>query len=217
MLQCPNCKGVNIGTYRMPNGPVWCNDCGFRAEEKEKYNPFEKINEPKTIHKGRWLTLKEFKHWEYVEREVGKEAVNVMAIHDNNLILVEQYRIPVGSRTIELPAGLIGDEQIETAEQAGARELLEETGYEGKNFVTFFRGPSSSGLTNEMVTFIFSDDLEKVEKGGGVDGENIIVHEIPFDQVESFLLDKQMKENCMISPRIFVALYFIKSFDDINK
>ena len=39
-MRCPNCKSVNINQYRMITGKIWCNDCGFSAPSKEKYNPF---------------------------------------------------------------------------------------------------------------------------------------------------------------------------------
>lgn len=41
-LKCPKCKGTNIGQYRTPHGPIWCNNnkCGFRVENKEIENPF---------------------------------------------------------------------------------------------------------------------------------------------------------------------------------
>lgn len=40
MLQCPICKSSNINQYRMMTGAIWCNDCNYTVEQKEKYNPF---------------------------------------------------------------------------------------------------------------------------------------------------------------------------------
>jgi ADP-ribose pyrophosphatase len=218
--RCPKCLSTKIDQYRMMTGPIWCGECGFRIEKKEENNPFIKKDPVKILHEGNWLRLKARDNWEYVERVRGNEVINIIAIHNENLILVEQYRPALNARTIELPAGLVGDSNsTESFENAARRELLEETGFKAEYFTTFFRGPSSSGLTNEMVTFLFSDDLEKVEEGGGVkeEGENITVYEIPFNEVESFVLDRQMKHGNIISPRIFVALYFMRSFDDLNK
>lgn len=39
-MKCPKCNSNNINQYRMLTGPIWCEDCGFRTEQKEKYNPF---------------------------------------------------------------------------------------------------------------------------------------------------------------------------------
>jgi ADP-ribose pyrophosphatase len=72
---------------------------------------------------------------------LSKLAINLAVIDDNLIIgvnteqkvlLVQQYRIPVHARTIELPAGIIGDEPScpnESSDAAALRELLEETGY----------------------------------------------------------------------------------------
>ena len=41
MARCPECGGTRIEQYRMPYGPMWCMDCGFRVEEKMAVpNPF---------------------------------------------------------------------------------------------------------------------------------------------------------------------------------
>ncbi len=63
---------------------------------------------------------------------------------ENKLLLVEQYRIPVHARTIELPAGIIGDEpgsSDESNAEAARRELLEETGYAAGRIEAVTTGP----------------------------------------------------------------------------
>ena len=91
---------------------------------------------PEVLYEGRFLTFKRKGTWEYVERRAVTGAVAILAITENQeIILVEQFRPPVGCQVIELPAGLAGDiksEEQETLAQAAARELLEETGYEAK-------------------------------------------------------------------------------------
>jgi len=41
MLKCPKCGSNRVDQYRKLTGAIWCNCCNFRAEEKEKYNPFK--------------------------------------------------------------------------------------------------------------------------------------------------------------------------------
>lgn len=38
--RCPKCNSTNISQYRMMTGPIWCNDCGFRVEQKELDHSF---------------------------------------------------------------------------------------------------------------------------------------------------------------------------------
>jgi hypothetical protein len=69
------------------------------------------VSKNETIHyKGRFLGLKERDHWEYAYRTNASGVVVLVPVTDaGELVLVEQYRIPVKSRVLELPAGLVGD------------------------------------------------------------------------------------------------------------
>ena len=126
--------------------------------------------------------------WEFVRRAHGNGVVGVMALTaDGSIVLVEQFRTPVGCSVIELPAGLIGDQAPETALEAAQRELLEETGYQAGRFEHVVDGPSSAGLTDECVTLVRAYDVERVAKGGGVDDEQITVHEVPLDSLSDWL------------------------------
>ena len=82
---------------------------------------------------GRFITAVREGHWEYVRRSRGIRAAVILAeTHEGEIILVEQDRIPIGRRCLELPAGLVGDDdenEIGNVEEAAARELEEETGY----------------------------------------------------------------------------------------
>src|SRR6478735_4881870 len=80
---------------------------------------------------GRYIEVKTQGQWEYVSRRNGIQAAVIVAIDDTDrVVLVEQYRVPLGRRCLELPAGLIGDETVGEAVAAGAaRELEEETGF----------------------------------------------------------------------------------------
>ena len=48
--------------------------------------------------------------WEYASRTGGIRAVVILAEHEGKVILVEQPRVPPDCRCIELPAGLVGDD-----------------------------------------------------------------------------------------------------------
>ena len=88
-------------------------------------------NVKQTLYEGNWLRLVKIGHWESCERTHGKGmAVIIIAVTPNDDVLfVEQFRVPLGSRTIEMPAGLVGDDHAhDTLEDAARRELIEETG-----------------------------------------------------------------------------------------
>jgi len=165
-----------------------------------------------TLYAGKFLALIKEGRWEYVDRIGATGAAIVVAVtNEQKLLLVEQYRIPVHARTIELPAGIIGDEpggRDECHAAAAKRELLEETGYAAERIETLSRGPASSGLTSEVVTLLLASGLKRLHAGGGVGHENITVHEVPLNEVHEWLAAKA-NAGLLIEPKVYAGLYFI--------
>ena len=165
-----------------------------------------------TLHTGRYLALVREGHWEYADRTNATGAAIIVAVTaERKLLLVEQYRIPVHARTIELPAGIIGDEpggSDEVHAEAARRELIEETGYEAGHIEALTHGPASSGLTSETVTLFRATDLRRVGAVGGVAHEAITVHEVPLAEVHEWLATKS-KAGVLVDPKVYAGLYFI--------
>jgi ADP-ribose pyrophosphatase len=163
------------------------------------------------LFQGHFLQVKRKGHWEYVERSNTSGIVAILAITENrDLLLIEQFRLPVNRRVIEIPAGLAGDivgEEDEALAEAAKRELLEETGYEANQMEYLTEGPPSAGLSTEVVTFFRAQGLKKVSDGGGDGSENIQVHLIPLANLESWIATKQ-KEGCLVDYKVYAALYF---------
>lgn len=167
----------------------------------------------KTLHDGEFLKLLRDGHWEYVTRQNASGAVFVVAVTlQDELLLVEQTRIPMQARTIELPAGIMGDSAqhaAESAEQSALRELLEETGYQGHSAHLLCAGPIAAGLTSEVSYYVQVEGLRRVHDGGGVEGENIHVHSVPLAQIEPWLQARRA-EGLWVDPKIYIALHFIR-------
>ena len=137
---------------------------------------------------GRFITAKRRGKWEYVGRARGIHAAVIVAIDEaadgRHILLVDQYRVPLGRRCIELPAGLVGDHDAgEDATIAAARELEEETGYRPARLESLGQFYSSPGMVSESFTLFRAHDLEKTGDGGGVEGEDIIVHRVSLDSL----------------------------------
>ena len=143
----------------------------------------------KTKYEGKWLNFHEIsftnssgesREWEYATRTGNGGAVCVVAIMEDpkpQLILVRQFRPPIGNFAIEFPAGLV--ETGESLEAAALRELEEETGYTGE---VMHVGPSifsSPGLTDEKISLVTVKAQEQGETRPEED-ENIQVLSIPM-------------------------------------
>jgi len=174
---------------------------------------------PKTLYTGKFLALVQEGRWEYVDRVGATGAAIIVAVTEQQkLLLVEQYRIPVNARTIELPAGIVGDEPggaDECHADAARRELLEETGYAAEQIEVLTTGPASSGLTSEVVTLLLASGLRRTDAGGGVGHENITVHEVPLNQIHDWLAAKA-KEGLLIEPKVYAGLYFLGQRNDAH-
>lgn len=139
---------------------------------------------------GRFIAAKKRGRWEYVGRTRGIKAAVIMAIEDGHVLLVEQYRVPLGKACIELPAGLVGDGDDNPGEDpliAAGRELVEETGYRAAHLEDCGEFYSSPGMVSESFTLVRASGLEKVGQGGGTEGENIIVHRVAISQLPDFI------------------------------
>lgn len=150
-------------------------------------------------------------NWDYVRRPKTSGVVAISAITDaREIVLVELYRIPVESRVIELPAGLAGDlagYETEALAQAARRELLEETGYESVRMDFMTEGPSSAGLSTEVVTFFRARGLRKVAKGGGDELEDIKIHLVPLDDLDMWIKMRQRK-GYLVDYKVYATIYF---------
>lgn len=162
------------------------------------------------LHAARFLELVAENGWEYVRRRNASAVVGIIAVTPaGGLLLVEQQRIPVGGPVIELPAGLVGDEQAdEEIATAAARELVEETGWEPTACRVLTRGPSSAGLTSEISTLLLASGLRRISAGGGVAGENITVHEVPLATVPAWLAERT-RAGVLIDHKIHAALWWL--------
>ena len=165
-----------------------------------------------TLHKGRYLSLLEVNTWEYVSRSnASGVAILVARTDQHELVLVEQFRTPLASTVIELPAGLVGDldDPNEDILVAAQRELLEETGFQADHLSPIMSCPSTAGMSDEIVTFVLATGLTKVGPGGGDNSEDIKVHVVPLEQVDQWLTQRQIA-GTPVDPKIFSALYWLK-------
>jgi len=156
---------------------------------------------------GRFVRLLEENGYEYAERKGCTGVISVVAVTDRDeLVFVEQFRPAVGCRTIELVAGLAGDEGPESMEEAARRELLEEAGYHAPSLELLMVGPSAGGISTSRVHFYLARGAVKAHAGGGVEGEDITVHVVPVSEAYGWIQAQSQRDDVMVDPKVFMAI-----------
>ncbi|MGI9376395.1 MAG: NUDIX hydrolase [Tsuneonella suprasediminis] len=160
------------------------------------------------VWQGKYITAKTRGKWEYVGRPNNIRAAVILAVQDGHILLVEQYRVPLGKPCLELPAGLVGDDESFAGEgplAAAGRELEEETGWRAATLESLGEFYSSPGMVSESFTLVRASDLTQVGPGGGTESEDITVHRIPLAEIPGFV-EKRRKAGVGIDVRIMGLL-----------
>jgi ADP-ribose pyrophosphatase len=164
----------------------------------------------RTLAEGRFLGLYIENGWEYAARPHSGGVVGILPVSPTgDIVLIEQFRPPVGRRVIEIPAGVVGDQHDnpdESPESAGRRELLEETGYEAGTMTRLGHTPSSAGMTTEIVHLFLATGLKRLHDGGGVDNERIIVHHVPRTELAAWLASREANDT-LVDYKIMASLW----------
>mgnify|MGYP001553923425 CR=1 FL=1 len=169
------------------------------------------MNETETLCNGRWLRLKRRGRWEFAERvNAGGGVIIVAVTPDDRLLLVEQYRAAIEARTIEMPAGLVGDlahAPDEHAVEAARRELLEETGYLAGRLKSIGNYFTSPGVLSEKMYAFAAYDLE--EKTAALEeGEEIELFPVRFSEAIDMIRDGQIHDGKAIATLLMYERFF---------
>ncbi|MGD9612218.1 MAG: NUDIX hydrolase [Kiritimatiellia bacterium] len=176
-------------------------------------------SEQRTLAAGAHLRLVVSNGWEFVERpKISGIVVIVGTTNHGCLVLVTQWREPVGAFVIEWPAGLAGDipgSETEALEDAARRELFEETGFEAATMKAILTGPPSPGISNEIVTFYRARGMVRTAPGGGRGAERIRTHVVPISWL-SIWVDRMQAQGYRVDPKVFAGAYWLRQEMDMD-
>jgi ADP-ribose pyrophosphatase len=143
---------------------------------------------PEVMCEGRFVRLVKRGKWEFASRARNINAVVIIAEHDGKVILVDQPRVPLGARCVELPAGLVGDEDPNaTVEATAIKELEEETGFTAERIELLGEFYASPGMVSESFTLVRAHGVRRIGEGGGDDNEDINVPLVARADIPKFL------------------------------
>jgi ADP-ribose pyrophosphatase len=141
---------------------------------------------------GKFVRLLKRGKWEFASRARDINAVVILAEHDGKMILVDQPRVGPECRCVELPAGLVGDEDPDaTVESTAIKELEEETGFTAQRIERLGDFYSSPGILAESFTLVRAHGVTRIGEGGGDDSEDINVHLVARADIPNFIEQKR--------------------------
>ena len=157
---------------------------------------------------GKYIRAVKRGQWEYVSRTNDIRAVAILAEFEGKVILIDQPRVATGGRCLELPAGLIGDQDAKaTVESTAVKELQEETGFTAERIERLGDFHASPGMLSEGFTLVRAHGLRRIGAGGGDENEDIAVHLVPRDEIPSFVEEKR-SEGFSIDVKLLIFLNF---------
>ena len=166
---------------------------------------------PRVVYEGKYQRMVVRGSWEYSERTHagGLAAIIIAVTPADEVLFVEQFRVPLQAKCIEMPAGLVGDiDAGESIEASAIRELEEETGWTAEQAEVLMIGPTSAGASNEKIAFVRATGLRKVGEGGGDGDEDITVHAIPRASAAAWLARK-VGEGYELDAKLWAGLWMI--------
>ena len=163
---------------------------------------------PEVMWAGKFVRALKRGKWEYAGRVGGIGAVVILAEHDGKVILVSQPRVPLDCHCIELPAGLVGDQDPDaTVESTAIKELEEETGFTCERVERLGEYYASPGMVAESFTLVRAHGVRQIGDGGGDENEDIQVHLVPRSDIPNFLEQKRA-EGFGIDVKLLLLLNF---------
>jgi ADP-ribose pyrophosphatase len=161
-----------------------------------------------TMCEGRYVRLRRRGKWEYASRTNDISAVVILAEYEDQVILVDQPRVALGARCVELPAGLVGDEDLDaTVEETAIKELEEEAGFTAERIERLGDFHASPGMLSESFTLVRAHGVRKIGEGGGDENEDIAVHLVARAGIPNFIEQKRA-EGFAVDVKLLIFLNY---------
>ena len=132
--------------------------------------------------------------------------INVVALTENDeIVLIEQYRHGTQSVTIEIPGGMVdpGEEPLQTAK----RELLEETGYAGENWLQIGEVFPNPAFQNNRCFSFLATNCKKVGDTNFDTTEDIFTYTRPHTEISKLVSQGKITHSLVVAAFYWYALY----------
>jgi len=136
------------------------------------------------------------------------ESVAILPLSNNNkILLIKQFRMPIGKWIYEVPAGTVeeGEEPIECAK----RELIEETGYKAGKMIHLFNIYLSPGYSNEYMYVYLARELSYVG-ARPEEGELINIEWVNIDKIKDMIKNNVIEDSKSIASLLYYISFIHK-------
>ncbi|GAX03596.1 ADP-ribose pyrophosphatase [Secundilactobacillus pentosiphilus] len=162
----------------------------------------EKVVAHEDIYDGAIINVErqtvELPNGEKAHREIVHHsgAVAIMAITaENKMILVRQWRSPIGRTTLEIPAGKLDSRDGDDPKHAAVRELNEEIRLHPSHLERLTGFYSSVGFSDEYMTLYLATDLQPVQSELPRDkGENLNIRAYSLDELKTMVANGEIED-----------------------
>jgi ADP-ribose pyrophosphatase len=152
----------------------------------------EDLPAPEMMCEGKFVRLQKRGKWEFASRVNNISAVVILADYEGKIILIDQPRVGPDCRCVELPAGLVGDEDASaTVEATAVKELEEEAGFTAERIERLGEFYASPGMLSESFTLVRAHGVRRIGEGGGDENEDINVHLVARAEIPNFIEQKR--------------------------
>lgn len=168
----------------------------------------EDLPPAETMWAGKYVRAMRRDKWEYASRANDIRAVVILAEYEGKVVLIDQPRVAPDCRCIELPAGLVGDQDPNaTPESTAIKELEEETGFTATHVERLGDFYASPGMLAEGFTLVRAHGLQRIGDGGGDENEDINVHLVPRAEIPAFI-ERKRAEGFGVDVKLLIFLNF---------
>lgn len=131
--------------------------------------------------------------------------VNIIAItKEKDIVLIEQYRQGTEEITLELPGGMIDDEEF--PEHAARRELAEETGFSAEKFIFLGKSRPNPAIQNNWIYHFAAVNAEKTHETSFDEHESVATKLVSFDEIPELIANGKITHSLVISAFYYLNL-----------